>query len=50
MKRGMTYQPSRKKRINKHGMEKRLGTEDGRLTILRRLEKGRWRLTVDMFR
>lgn len=48
--RGNTWQPSRRKRINKHGLEKRLSTPAGRETLLRRLRKGRWRITVDAFR
>ncbi|PNH11451.1 50S ribosomal protein L34 [Tetrabaena socialis] len=48
--RGNTYQPSRRKRVNKHGLEKRLRTLEGREVLLRRLKKGRWRITVDTFR
>ncbi|KXZ51825.1 hypothetical protein GPECTOR_11g265 [Gonium pectorale] len=48
--RGNTYQPSRRKRVNRHGLEKRLSTPQGRDVLLRRLRKGRWRITVDAFR
>ncbi|KAG2491074.1 hypothetical protein HYH03_010519 [Edaphochlamys debaryana] len=48
--RGTTYQPSRRKRVNRHGIEKRLSTPQGRELLLRRLKKGRWRVTVDAFR
>ncbi|KAJ9519853.1 hypothetical protein QJQ45_014576 [Haematococcus lacustris] len=47
--RGNTYQPSRRKRVNKHGMAKRLSNPKSRAMLLNRIKKGRWRLTVDQF-
>ncbi|KAF5828742.1 hypothetical protein DUNSADRAFT_17138 [Dunaliella salina] len=47
--RGNTYQPSRRKRVNKHGLGKRLSMPSQRLTLLRRMRKGRHRLTVDHY-
>jgi ribosomal protein L34 len=49
-KRGTNYQPSRTKRINSHGMEKRLNTPAGRHMLVRRLLKQkRAKPSVDAF-
>ena len=49
-KRGTNYQPSRAKRVNKHGLEKRIQTPEGRHMLVRRLLKQkRARITVDAF-